>query len=306
VKCYLIISVFGESNMCGVIDSVSDGLTGLAKSVGLKDAGDSLTKSLGIRGVGDLLGDFDDALYDAGVRWDSVGQIAAVAATIYTGGVLSGAWGQGGWLANTLGVGGQAAAGAEAATTASTITSTISNPAVAAQYATDLAAFGASETAIAGELAASGLSSAAAGEVAMGTQMGLQGSQLASLASGSMTPMATAPSSVMGYVNAGVHNAKNALGLIDNTLPSLSGAPASATTAAAPASSSFWSNPLVQYGGMQMAGNMMSGMAQAQSAEEQYQRQQEEIRRQEALRNYTPGLTVARNNFRQGIIGGQM
>lgn len=310
--------------MCGTLNGISDALTGAADAVGLKDAGDSITEGLGIQGPGDLLADFDDALYDVGVRWDSVGQIAAVAGAVYTGGVLAGSWGQGGWLANALGVNGATAAGATGtfgSTATGSAASMITNPAVAGQYAADLAAMGVGESAIATELAASGLSSAAAGEIAMGTQLGLQGSQLSSLAAGSMTPTVAATPSMMGYVNSGIQSVKDAgswvgdkLGLTGATNPVTNPA-TNPLTNPANGAGGFLSNPMVQYGLVQAGGQMVSGIGAAMSADEKLKQERDLIEQQRQIaedsrqrRSYWSSVVDARNRAlaQRGLIGSNM
>lgn len=312
--------------MCGTLDSLSDGLTGLSKSVGLKDLGDSVTEGLGIRGVGDLLADFDDALYDIGVRWDSVGQIAAVSAAVYTGGVMAGAWGQGGWLANTLGVtstAGSTMTGAAAAEAAGAASQGSMLAAQTAAFGAEGAAMtgqalasatgGAASLANAGVMASYGGNALAAGELGAAygglTNAGAQGLGMASTGYapiGSAAESAISNPSLFGGSSATYDAAGNLVSTQTGGL--LGGTKTVAGQAAAAGSGGWFSNPLVQATALQMGGNMVSGMAQAQAAEEKYQRELEEAERIRKLKSNWASLGQARQTAlaRRGIIAGNM
>lgn len=303
--------------MCGTLDSLSDGLTGLSKSVGLKDLGDSVTEGLGIRGVGDLLADFDDALYDMGVRWDSVGQIAAVAAAIYTGGVYAGAWGQGGWLANTLGVTSTTTAGAGATAGAGS--------SQAAMLAGQTAAFGAEGAALTGQALATATGGAASatnaalmanygGNALMSGELGAAyggltnaGAQGVGMASTGYAPLNTAAQTAMaspGLSGSSVvyDTMGNVVGVNQGSI--LGGTTSVGAGATGAATGGGWfSNPLVQATALQMGGQMIAGMGTAAKEEELLNKQLEEKERLRKLQtwvSYAPpkpaGLISSRMN----------
>ena len=303
--------------MCGTLDSISDGLTGLSKAVGLKDLGDSVTEGLGIRGVGDLLADFDDALYDMGVRWDSVGQIAAVAAAIYTGGVMAGAWGQGGWLANTLGVTSTTTAGAGATAAAGS--------SQAAMLAGQTAAFGAEGAALTGQALASATGGAASatnaalmanygGNALMSGELGAAyggltnaGAQGVGMASTGYAPLNTAAQTAMaspGLSGSSVvyDTMGNVVGVNQGSI--LGGTTSVGAGATGAATGGGWfSNPLVQATALQMGGQMIAGMGTAAKEEELLNKQlaeKERLRKLQTWVSYAPpksaGLISSRMN----------
>lgn len=308
--------------MCGnPFEAASDFLTGAADTVGLKDLGDSVTEGLGIRGVGDLLADFDDALYDMGVRWDSVGQIAAVAAAVYTGGVMAGAWGQGGWLANTLGVTSTAgstmtgAAAAEAAGAASQ----------GSMLAAQTAAFGAEGAALTGQALATATGGAASatnaalmanygGNALMSGELGAAyggltnaGAQGVGMASTGYAPLNTAAQTAMaspGLSGSSVvyDTMGNVVGVNQGSI--LGGTTSVGAGATGAATGGGWfSNPLVQATALQMGGQMIAGMGTAAKEEELLNKQLEEKERLRKLQtwvSYAPpkpaGLISSRMN----------
>lgn len=282
--------------MCGTIDGISDALTGAADAVGLKDAGDSITEGLGIRGPGDLLADFDDALYDVGVRWDSVGQIAAVAAAVYTGGVMAGAWGQGGWLANTLGVQGATAGATSTLGSTATGAAAAAGKSQAAMLAAQTAGFGAEGAAMTGQALASATGGAASLTNA-GIMAGYSGNALAAGELGA---------AYGGLTNAGAQGVG---------LASTGYSPVASAKKSAIESSSFLSNPAVQYGLVQAGGQMIGGIGAAMSADEKLKQERDLINEQRQIaedsrqrRSYWSSVVDARNRAlaQRGLIGSNM